>query len=177
MYTYNIYVESVHFFIVDKETNVCSWPFISTTMTMMMMYSSLLGLGHFFSFLILYTVGRTPWTGDQPIARPPLTHRKHKHRVNAHNTDIHALSGIRTHNPSVQASKVSSCLRLHGHCDRNFFPFTANIKHAWKFPFTSSVCLLCVMLRYRDNFTLTKLVLTSYSSLMVYNLSRYRVIN
>jgi hypothetical protein len=28
----------------------------------------LLDLGRFFSFL--YTVGRTPWTGDQPVARP-----------------------------------------------------------------------------------------------------------
>jgi hypothetical protein len=32
--------------------------------------SPLLGLGHFFSFFILYTVSRTPWTGDQPVARP-----------------------------------------------------------------------------------------------------------
>jgi hypothetical protein len=30
----------------------------------------LLDLGRFFSFSILYTVGRTPWTGDQPVARP-----------------------------------------------------------------------------------------------------------
>jgi hypothetical protein len=29
----------------------------------------------FFSFLILYTVGRTPWMGDQPVARPLPTHR------------------------------------------------------------------------------------------------------
>jgi hypothetical protein len=29
----------------------------------------------FFSFLILYTVGRTPWTGDQAIARPLSAHR------------------------------------------------------------------------------------------------------
>jgi hypothetical protein len=28
---------------------------------------------------------------------------QHKHRINAHNTDIHALSGIRTHNPSDRA--------------------------------------------------------------------------
>jgi hypothetical protein len=27
------------------------------------LYSPLLGLGRFFSFLITYTVGRTPWTG------------------------------------------------------------------------------------------------------------------
>jgi hypothetical protein len=32
----------------------------------------LLDLGRFFSFLILYTLCRTPWTGDQPVAR---THR------------------------------------------------------------------------------------------------------
>jgi hypothetical protein len=29
----------------------------------------LLRLGSFFSFLILYTVGGTPWTGDQSVAR------------------------------------------------------------------------------------------------------------
>jgi hypothetical protein len=29
----------------------------------------------FFSFLILYTVGRTPWTGDQPVASPLPTRR------------------------------------------------------------------------------------------------------
>jgi hypothetical protein len=28
-----------------------------------------------FSFLILYTVGRTPWMGDQPVARPLPTRR------------------------------------------------------------------------------------------------------
>jgi hypothetical protein len=37
--------------------------------------SSLLHLGRFFISLILYTVGRTPWTGDQPVARPLPTHR------------------------------------------------------------------------------------------------------
>jgi hypothetical protein len=28
-----------------------------------------------FSFLILCTVGKTPWTGDQPVARPLSAHR------------------------------------------------------------------------------------------------------
>jgi hypothetical protein len=37
------------------------------------LYSPLLGLGGFFNFLILYTVRRTPWTGDQPVARPTYT--------------------------------------------------------------------------------------------------------
>jgi hypothetical protein len=35
----------------------------------------LLGLRLFFSLLISYTDGRTPWTGDQPVARPLPTHR------------------------------------------------------------------------------------------------------
>jgi hypothetical protein len=34
-----------------------------------------LDLGLFLCFLILYTVGSTPWTGDQHIARPLPTHR------------------------------------------------------------------------------------------------------
>jgi hypothetical protein len=35
----------------------------------------LVDLGRFFRYLILYTVGRTPWTRDQPVARPLPTHR------------------------------------------------------------------------------------------------------
>jgi hypothetical protein len=38
-------------------------------------YSPFLGLRRFFSFLVLYTVGSTPWTGVQPVARPLPTHR------------------------------------------------------------------------------------------------------
>jgi hypothetical protein len=51
-------------------------------------------LGIFFSFLILYTVCRTPWTGDQPVARPLPTHRTTQ--IQNKRTDIHASSGIRT---------------------------------------------------------------------------------
>jgi hypothetical protein len=32
-------------------------------------------LAAFFTSLILYTVGRTPWTGDQPVSRPLPIHR------------------------------------------------------------------------------------------------------
>jgi hypothetical protein len=38
------------------------------------LYSPLLDFDRFFSFLILYTVARTPWTGDQLIPRPLHTH-------------------------------------------------------------------------------------------------------
>jgi hypothetical protein len=39
------------------------------------LYSPSWGLGRFFSFLILYTFGGTPWTGNQPVVRPLPTHR------------------------------------------------------------------------------------------------------
>jgi hypothetical protein len=69
-----------------------------------------------FSFLILHTVGRTPWTGDQNVARPLPTHTTTQ-------TDMHASSGIRTHDPLVRASEDSSCLRPHGHCDRQMLVY------------------------------------------------------
>jgi hypothetical protein len=34
-----------------------------------------LDVGRFFNFLILYIVGRTPWTGDQSVSRPVPIHR------------------------------------------------------------------------------------------------------
>jgi hypothetical protein len=43
---------------------------------------------------------------------------QHKHRIN---TNIHALSGIRTHDPSVREGEDISCLRPRGHCDRPRF--------------------------------------------------------
>jgi hypothetical protein len=65
--------------------------------------------------------------GDQPVAPAHARARTHTHththtqnanRVNAHNTDIHTLSAIRAHDPSVRESEDSSCLRMRGHCDR-----------------------------------------------------------
>jgi hypothetical protein len=35
----------------------------------------LLGLGRFFSFVMLYTVGWARWTSDQPVTKPLHTHR------------------------------------------------------------------------------------------------------
>jgi hypothetical protein len=62
-----------------------------------------------FQFLNLNTDGRTPWTGDQHVARPLPTHRTTQTQ-NTH-TDIHVSSGIQTHDPSVRARKDISYLR------------------------------------------------------------------
>jgi hypothetical protein len=65
-------------------------------------------------FLNPNTVGRNPWTGDQPIVRPLPT----QHNTTGMNADIYASSGIRNRNPSVRAGEDSSHLRSCGHCDR-----------------------------------------------------------
>jgi hypothetical protein len=44
-------------------------------------YSRLPVLGRVFSFLFLYTVGNTPWTGNQPVARPHTGQHKHSKRT------------------------------------------------------------------------------------------------
>jgi hypothetical protein len=76
-------------------------------------------LGRFFSFLILYsyTANRTLGRRISPSQGCYLHTGHHKHRINAY-TDIHDLSGIRSHDPSVRASEDSSCLRPRGYCDR-----------------------------------------------------------
>jgi hypothetical protein len=41
-----------------------------------MALQSFVGHGRFLSFLILYIVGKFPWTEDQPVARPLPTQRR-----------------------------------------------------------------------------------------------------
>jgi hypothetical protein len=55
-------------------------------------------------FLDFYTVGRSSCTEDQPVAHT----EQQKHRINAYNIDVHALSGIRTHDPSARTSEDNS---------------------------------------------------------------------
>jgi hypothetical protein len=49
----------------------------------------LLGLGRFFRFLIPYTVCRTSWTGDQPVAIPLPTHRTAQAQNKRTQTSMH----------------------------------------------------------------------------------------
>jgi hypothetical protein len=77
----------------------------------------LLDLNRFFSFLILYAIGKTPCTGDKPVTRSLPTHRTTQTQNKRTQTSI-PLSGIRTHDPNVRASEDSSCLKPRGHGDR-----------------------------------------------------------
>jgi hypothetical protein len=56
-----------------------------------------------FSFWILYTFGRTPWTGDQPVVRPPLTHTT---------TEIQNKRTYKTHMPWVWFELTSRWTRF-----------------------------------------------------------------
>jgi hypothetical protein len=90
----------------------------STPSTALTKISKLLSfsLWRFFSFLILHTVGRTPWTGDQPVSSPLPTHRKTQ--TQNKRTQTSTPNEIRTHYPSVRAAENGSCLRPRGHSDQ-----------------------------------------------------------
>jgi hypothetical protein len=51
-----------------------------------------------------HTVGLL-WTSDQPVAESSSYLGQHK--IYIHETNIHALSGIRTHGPSTQEVKTA----------------------------------------------------------------------
>jgi hypothetical protein len=72
-----------------------------------------------------FTDSRTPWANYQPVARPLPKHRttqtQNKH---IHTQNIHALSGIRTHDLRARTSEDSSCLRLGGYWDRHSHKYT-----------------------------------------------------
>jgi hypothetical protein len=73
----------------------------------------LLGLGRIFSFLILYTVGRTPWNVDQPVARPLPTHRTIQTQNKRTQTSIPSVWFEPT-NSSVRTSKERPLWPAHG---------------------------------------------------------------
>jgi hypothetical protein len=60
-----------------------------------------------FQFHDHFTDGRTPWTSDQLVARPLPKHRttqtQNKH---IHIPNIHAICGIRTHDPGFGRAKT-----------------------------------------------------------------------
>jgi hypothetical protein len=71
----------------------------------------------FFQFLNLCTVGRTPWTGDQPVARPLPTHmitQTQNKRTQYRHPCLEWNSNPR---PECWAGEDGSCLRPRGQCN------------------------------------------------------------
>jgi hypothetical protein len=80
----------------------------------------IIGTWKIFIFLLLYAVFMTPWTEDQPVARPLPTH-KTTQIYTKHTPDIYTSSGIRTYVLSVCAGQDSSCLTLLGPCEYYYY--------------------------------------------------------
>jgi hypothetical protein len=79
--TYLSIYPSIHLFIcLSIYLSVCLSVCLSISLSLYVSTVLLLDLGRVFSFLILYRVGRTPWTGDRPVARLLPTHRINAHR-------------------------------------------------------------------------------------------------
>jgi hypothetical protein len=58
-----------------------------------------------------YTDGKTPWTSDEPVTRPLPKHRTTQtQNKRIHKPNIHALSGIRTHDPASKRAKTVHAL-------------------------------------------------------------------
>jgi hypothetical protein len=62
-----------------------------------------------FQFLNLSTVGRTPWTGDQPVARPLPTHRTTQTQDKRTQTSMPRL-GFEPTNPVFKRAKTVHAL-------------------------------------------------------------------
>jgi hypothetical protein len=67
-----------------------------------------------------YTVGRTPWAGDQLIAMPLPVHKHRKTHTHTHTLNSHTMCRIRTHDPGFRAREDSACLRPLGYSVRLF---------------------------------------------------------
>jgi hypothetical protein len=63
------------------------------------------------------TVSRTPWTGDQPVARP-LPAQDNTNKNKSRQTSMPRVGFEPT--TRVRADEDSSCLRPRGHCDRQY---------------------------------------------------------
>jgi hypothetical protein len=94
--------------------------------------------------ILFWTLGRTPWMGDQPDARPlPIQDSTTQKDADTH---IHALSGIRTHDSTVRAVEDSTCLRPRGHWDwQHLAVHTVNISSIKKAEHQDKKCFPVVL--------------------------------
>jgi hypothetical protein len=67
-----------------------------------------------FQFLDLYTVGRTPWMGDQPIARPLPTHRINAQRHPCLESDSKPRSQHSRAKTVHALDRTATVIRKHG---------------------------------------------------------------
>jgi hypothetical protein len=96
-----------------------------------------------FQFLNLYIFGGTPWTCDQPVARPLLHTEQDKHRINAHrqpclcwdsNPQSQCSSRWRLSMPLTARPLWSMAYRHLGACRSNYIPSYLILLHTASWP-------------------------------------------
>jgi hypothetical protein len=83
-------------------------PFTSSPQFPSLHFALFITLLILFSFFIFYTVGRTPWTGDQPVARPLPTHRAAQTQNKSTQTSMQV--GFESTTPVFEQSKIDHAL-------------------------------------------------------------------
>jgi hypothetical protein len=84
-------------------------------------------LAALFQFLgSFYTVGKTPWTEDQPVSRPLPAHRTAQTQNKRTQTSMPKV-GFEPTISVFLAPEDSSCLRRRGHCDGQKWMYTFTI--------------------------------------------------
>jgi hypothetical protein len=118
IYYLSIYYLSIYLSIcLSIYLSVCLSVYLSIYLFNYPCLYSCCGLWLLSQFLNLHTVGTSPWTVNQHVARPLPTHRTTQTQ-RKRTSGIHVLSGIRKHDPSVPAAEGCSCLRPLGYRDR-----------------------------------------------------------
>jgi hypothetical protein len=88
----------LHSFCLHASRTVLSCDSLLDALSLCGSEALLLDLAHFFSFLIFYTAGRTPWMGDQPVTRLLPTHAQTQNKC------------TQTSMPQVDLKPQSQCL-------------------------------------------------------------------
>jgi hypothetical protein len=111
---------ALHSLIIPSSTlsiylSICLSVYLPTHLPIYLwLYSPLLCLGRFFSFLIFSTVSKISWTGNQPVARPLPAHRT----AETHNKRKQIPMPQMGFEPTIPVFEHAK-IRPRGHCDRH----------------------------------------------------------
>jgi hypothetical protein len=87
-----------------------AWTSLGRNLSMYLCSTALVELWPLFQFLNLYRVGKTPWKGDQPVARSLPTHRTTQTQNKRPETTMPWV-GFEPTTPAFERGEGSSCLR------------------------------------------------------------------
>jgi hypothetical protein len=125
-------------FNFSQQTHVSTAPLLLSFIASIMALQPFVGPGRCFSFLFLYSVDRTSWTGHKAVARPVPTHRTAKAQTSTRGVGIEHTA------PVFELDKTARPLH-----------YTCTDIRVYKdhFPVSSSLHYTCTDIRvYKDHF-------------------------